>query len=228
MSVGRGSRLARRLVEVYGTADPRSLAAGRIALALVLLVDLVRRCDGMSTWYTNEGILPSHTLLWRPTVRWVFSFFYMASGQHEAALGFLVCAISYLALLLGFWTRLAQIASLLCVLSLHGRVLLINNGGDVVLSELCLWTAFLPTGRRYSIDALRARTGPDASRRPDTNPVVSLAVTAMLLQLGLIYLLNALHKTGPTWTGGTALHYVLHQSRIVTAFGVWAREHLSL
>jgi hypothetical protein len=218
-------RLDRHLVQVYATADPRSLAAGRIALALVLLLDLVRRGASMTTWYTNEGLLPNHTLLWRPTFDWVFSFFYMASWPHEAAIGFLICGLSYLALLFGFWTRVAHVASFLCVLSLHGRVLFTDNGGDVVLSELCLWTMFLPTGRRYSIDALRARSDGEP---PDTTPVVSLAVTALLLQLGFIYLFNAISKTGPTWREGTAVHYVLYQSRIVTALGIWARQHLSM
>jgi hypothetical protein len=227
MNDRRPWRLARHLVRVYATADPRSLAAGRIALALVLLLDLARRSASMTTWYTNEGLLPNHTLLWRPTFEWVFSFFYMASLPHEAALGLVVCALSYVALLFGFRTRIAHVASFLCVLSLHGRVLFTANGGDVVLSELCLWTMFLPTGRRYSIDALRARSEGEPPETRNT-PVVSLAVTAVVLQLGFIYLFNAMSKTGPTWRDGSAVHYVLHQSRIVTALGVWAREHLSM
>jgi HTTM domain len=221
-------RLGRHLVRVYASADPRSLAAGRIALALVLLLDLGRRAASMNTWYTNEGLLPNHTLLWRPTFQWVFSFFYMASWPHEAAIGFLVCALSYLALLVGFRTRIAHVASLLSVLSLHGRVLFTDNGGDVVLSELCLWTVFLPTGLRFSIDALRARSEKGPNEPEETKPVVSVAITALLLQLGLIYLFNAWSKTGPTWREGSAVHYVLHQSRIVTTFGVWASHHLSL
>jgi hypothetical protein len=214
-------RLGRRLVRVFATADPRSLAAGRIALALVLLLDLARRAASMGTWYTNDGLLPNHTLLWRPTFQWVFSFFYMASWWHEAAIGFAVCALSYLALLFGFWTRAAHVASLLSVLSLHGRVLFTDNGGDVVLGELCLWTVFLPTGRRWSIDALRA--GEEDPARDE--PVVSLAVTAVYLQLAFLYLFNAANKTGPTWREGTAVHYVLYQSRLVTQFGIWARDH---
>jgi hypothetical protein len=219
-------RLDRHLVRVYATADPRSLAAGRIALALVLLLDLARRAESMNTWYTNEGLLPNHTLLWRPTFDWVLSFFYMASWPHEAAIGFLFCAVSYLALLFGFRTRVAHVASLLSVLSLHGRVLFTDSGGDVVLSELCLWTVFLPTGRRYSIDAIRARTEGEPSEARDA-PVVSIAVTAVVLQLGFIYLFNAWSKTGQTWREGSAVHYVLHQSRIVTTFGVWASHHFS-
>ena len=56
-------RLARHFVRVYATADPRSLAAGRIALALVLLVDLGRRVSSITTWYTNDGLLPNPTVL---------------------------------------------------------------------------------------------------------------------------------------------------------------------
>jgi hypothetical protein len=225
-------RFLHALRRVYGTFDPRSLAAGRMLLALVLLLDLGKRASELAIWYSNEGLLPNHTLLWRPTHRWVFSFFYMASFPHEAALAMVVCAAAYLALLVGYRTRLAQVASFLCMLSLHGRVLFVQNGGDVVLGELCLWTMFLPTGRRWSMDAtlarLRAEAGPLPPAPPDNRPVASLAVLAVLLQLTLIYLFNAIHKSGDTWRTGTAVHYVFHQSRIVTALAVWARQHFSL
>src|SRR4051794_36582023 len=106
-------RFGRALARAYATIDPRSLAAGRIALALVLLLDLAKRAAELGLWYSNEGLLPNHTLLWRPTHRWVFSFFYMASSPGEAALGMLVCALAYLALLIGYRTRFAHLASFL-------------------------------------------------------------------------------------------------------------------
>jgi hypothetical protein len=225
-------RLGRYFTAVYATADPRSLAAGRIALALVLLIDLAMRVPGLVTWYTNEGILPNHTLLWRPNHQWAFSFFYMASLPHEAAIGFVVSALAYLALLLGFRTRVAHVASFLCVLSLHTRNSINIYGGEVALVELCLWTMFLPTGRRFSIDALRARqraAGDEAGPAPpDTRPVVSLAVAALLMQLAVIYFFSAVQKTGVTWRDGSAVWWALHQSRVVTALGLWARAHLPL
>src|SRR4051812_22404867 len=233
-------RLLRALTRVYASIDPRSLAAGRIALALVLLFDLAKRAAELTIWYSNEGLLPNHTLLWRPTHRWVFSFFYMASYPGEAALAMAVCALAYLALLVGYRTRLAHVASFLCMLSLHGRVLFVQNGGDVVLGELCLWTMSLPPGRRWSMDAplaaWRARDESEAlpaddparaPAAPDTRPVVSLAVLAMLVQLAVIYLFNAIHKGGPTWRQGSAVYYVLHQARIVTRLAVWARQHMT-
>ncbi len=217
-------RSGRYLVDVYATADPRSLAAGRIALALVLLLDLVKRWEVLRDFYTNDGLLPNHTVLWRPTFRWVFSLFHLASWSNEAAIMFVGCGLAYLALLFGWHTRTAQVASFVAVLSLHGRTVFIQDGADVVLSELALWTIFLPTGRRYSIDALRNSPHEDALR--DVRPITSLALAALTLQLGVIYLFNAIHKTGATWRSGTAVHYVLHQSGSVTALGVLAREHL--
>jgi hypothetical protein len=224
----------RFLCRTYASVDPRGLAAGRIALALVLLLDLGKRASELTTWYSNEGLLPNHTLLWRPTYQWVFSFFYMASYPQEAALLMLVCAAAYVALLVGYRTRLAHVASFLCMLSLHGRVLFVQNGGDVVLGELCLWTMFLPTGRRWSMDATlaRLRSDPappgDPGAAADTRPVISLAFLALLLQLIVIYLFNAIHKNGETWRGGMAVYYVLHQARLATRLAVWARQHFTL
>jgi hypothetical protein len=81
------------------------------------------------------------------------------------------------------------------------------------------WTLPLPLGCRFSVDA--ARSGAVA----DATPVYSLAAPAVLLQLFAIYILNALHKAGPTWRDGSAVYYVLHQERLVTGAGVWLREH---
>jgi predicted DCC family thiol-disulfide oxidoreductase YuxK len=194
---------------------------------------------GLDIWYTNNGLLPNHTVLWRPSFDWVFSLFFMASWPSEVAVGFVVCALVYLMLLVGVRTRLAHVLSLLCVLSLHGRVLFIQNGGDVVLVELCAWALFLPTGRRYSWDSLRARlrahpdqTADDLANReafaPDSSPVVSLAVLALVGQLAIIYAFNAIQKDGPTWRTGSVFHYMLHCDGIVTALGAWVRTWLTL
>ena len=95
-------------------------------------------------------------MLWRPPTQWMFSFFFMLSRSTRSAVGFAFCGLVYLLLLLGWRTRLMQVLALICVLSLHGRVTLLENGGDWMLGELALWTAFLPLGRRFSIDAMRA------------------------------------------------------------------------
>ena len=225
------------LTRDYLTIDPRSLGAGRIALALCLLLDLLRRVPFVTLWYSNLGLLPNHTVLWEPAYPYTWSFFFMASRPSEVAIGFLVCAVAYTMLLFGFRTRTAQVASLLCVLSLHGRLLMLENSGDAVLGQLCLWTLFLPTGRRYSVDSLRAslRAFPDHDDgdlgdrdrvRPDPRPFVSWAVLVLLVQLAAIYFLSAAQKTGATWRTGSAVYDVLHQDRIVTGLGLWVRGWL--
>lgn len=229
-------RFEQRLRRAYLAADPRALAVGRIVLAVVLLIDLGNRLSVLRDLYTNAGLLPNHTLLWRLQDRGAFSLFFTASTSFEAAVGFVVCGAAYLFLLIGFRTRLAQVASLLCVVSLHARTF--QNGGDLVLGQLALWTAFLPTGRRYSVDSLlaRLRARPERSLdeladrqafEADRRPVQSLAVGAVLFQLAFIYALNALQKDGPTWRAGTAVHYVLHQDTVVTSLGLWVRGWLS-
>ncbi len=237
--VNSRDRLRAHLVKTYFTADLRSLALGRIAMSLVLLVDLAKRFVAMNEWYTNEGLLPNHTLLWRPSFDHEFSLFFACSYAPEVIVGFIICGICYTALLLGVWTKRAQVASLFCLLNLHGRLLLVDNGGDVVLGLLCIWTTFLPTGRRFSVDAVPARHRPRAPEPPGVEPVAvfgaaapgrsapSLGMWAVTFQLAFIYFFNALHKHGGTWMNGTAVHYVLHLDRLVTWFGVWLRLHMT-
>jgi hypothetical protein len=233
-----GRRLRDRIVRTYLTADLRSLAAGRIFMAAILLLDLVKRWAQVNTFYTNEGLIPNHTLLWRPSFDPVFSFFYMASYTHEAVLLFIICALAYAMLLIGFHTKLAQVASMICLMSLHGRLLLFDNGGDVVLGLVCIWSTFLPTGRVWSVDAVLARRRTTASERPvrvaESFPVpdpdrsfASLAAMALLFQLAFIYFFNAIHKGGPTWREGSAVHYTLHLDRLATWFAVWLRNSMS-
>ncbi|MEA2700904.1 MAG: hypothetical protein QOI66_5175 [Myxococcales bacterium] len=218
------------------SADPRSLGLGRIALGLALLLDLLRRAPELTLFYTNVGLLPNHTVLWQPTVRRLLSMFFMVSLPHEAVLAFVISAFCFLALTVGFRTRLFHALSLLATLSLHNRVIFIEGPGSTALGALCLWTLFLPLGRRFSVDAVARslRKHPDltaadldAARFPpaDTTPVASLAVAGLLLQLVAMLGLGFANRQGATWSDGTALHYGLHQDRIVTWLGVWAREH---
>lgn len=232
-------RLGRHLRDTYLTFDARSLGLFRIALGCVLLLDLALRARVVDFFYTNEGLIPNHTVLWAPPTRRMLSFFFMASTRGEALLGMAICAVCFFCLLIGYRTRLFHVLSLLCVISLNTRIAVLENGGDVVLNILCLWTVFLPLGKRFSVDAVRAamRTrkerGPaDLANRtaliPSDPRVRSLAVLALILQFSVIYFFNVVHKTGPTWMEGTAVHYTLHQDRIATWLAVWLRENLSV
>ena len=230
------------LTRTYLTFDGRSLALGRIVLAGVLLVDLLRRIRWIRDLYSNEGLIPNHTVLWQPPQPRAFSLFLMASHADESAFLFAIAFVCFFCLLIGYKTRVAHVLSFVMTTSLHCRILFAENGGAVALGAVVFWTAFMPLGRRFSVDAvlesLRAhrretpadlmsertsdRTGNAA---PDERPFVSLAVLALLLQLAVIYTFNYIHKTGHTWHEGTAVYYVLWQERIVTMIGLWGRHH---
>jgi hypothetical protein len=224
------SRVRAFLVETYATLDERSLGLGRIALALTLLVDLGKRVPSLGTWYSNDGLLPNHTMLWSPPYEHTFSLFFMASHWYEAAAGFVLCGLAYLWLLVGFRTKLAQLASFVAVVSLHGRVMFIQIGGDVVLSELAFWTLFLPLGRRFSADSLireLRHTARDESPPARPPAVSAFACFALLLQLAIVYVFNAWQKNGPMWLDGSLLHYVLELDPIVTRYGLALRSELT-
>jgi predicted DCC family thiol-disulfide oxidoreductase YuxK len=224
------------LRRTYLRLDPRSLALGRIGIGLVLIADLLRRIPWLRDFYSNAGLIPNHTVLWRPPFPRIFSLFFMASLPEEAALLFLIAFVCFFCLLIGYRTRLFHVLSLVMTTSLHNRIIFAENWGGVALGVLMVWTAFLPLGRRFSVDALLAslRARPHETTDelaagappPDERPVTSLAVLGLLLQIAVIYGFNFLHKSGVTWRQGTAVHYVLHQERIVTWLGVWVREHV--
>src|SRR6185503_16187914 len=192
--------------DLYFTFDPRGVGLARIGLGCLLLYDLWRRVGGIPTWYTNEGLLPNHAVLWRPDGDYLFSFFFAASTAGEAAILFVFTALVYLCFFVGWHTRFFHLLSFACMVSVHSRGTFLENGGDVALNLLCGWTLFLPMGARFSIDALRASLHArrertinelderDAWRARAARPVISLVVLAVLLQVSVIYYFNAVHK----------------------------------
>ncbi|HYP76161.1 MAG TPA: hypothetical protein VER12_09405 [Polyangiaceae bacterium] len=232
----------RSLFRTYLTVDARSLGLFRIAFGAVLLSDLIRRWVELRLWYTNSGLLPNHTLLWRPPARSMFSLFFTVSTPTEAQLGFMLCAIVYALFVIGYRTRWIQAFALIARVSLNSRLAVLENGGDMVMDLLVLLTLPLPLGARFSLDALLSSQTEHAalgkpSQEPGATPepsawsgprVASLAVLALLLQFSAIYLFNASSKVGPAWDDGSAVYYALHQDKLVTWLGVWMREHLSI
>lgn len=221
----------------YCSLDRRSLGLFRIVFGTLLLCELAYRFGGIDHWYTNDGLMPNHVVLWANPGLHMFSFFFSLSTYGEALFGFALCGAVFVAYTVGFWTRLSQWLALVCVVSLNSRVFMLENGGDNVVAILAVLTAFLPLGDRFSLDALRrpkaeSRTGAATPRgepsQPNTtqNAYVSVACFALILQLAVIYLFNVVHKSGSSWTGFSAVHYTLHQDRLVTPLGVWMREQL--
>lgn len=224
-------RAWQKLSELYLSVDRRVLGAFRVGYGLVLLCDLARRAEVLSLYYSNDGVLSNHYVMFSPQDAFQFSLLDAFSTVGEVRVAFALIALFYALLTIGWHTRLAQVLSLLALTSLNGRNLFAEDGGVATLIALGVWTVFLPLGQCLSLDALLAEARMASIgarvrwRQQLTAPFTSLAVLATSLQLVAIYWLNAAHKTGTTWQHGEAVHYVLWQRRVVTDLGFWLAHH---
>jgi len=88
MKFPRFTKFRRWFADQYMTVDTRSLGFGRIVLSLILLFDLWHRARVITLFYSNEGLIPNHMMMWRPPTQWMFSFFFMLSNRDEVAVAF--------------------------------------------------------------------------------------------------------------------------------------------
>jgi predicted DCC family thiol-disulfide oxidoreductase YuxK len=215
--------------------DPRALGLFRIALGLLTLYDVLRRVPYATMFYSNQGLFPNHWLLYSTKGDHALSLMLGLSTPAQAIAFFIATMLCLLAFTVGWHTRLFHVLSAIGILSIHGRIPLTENGGDVVLNLWWLWTLALPLGRRFSLDAVRrslaARPDKGAGAlnlrgTPSISPVWSLSILAVLLQYTVIYFFNTVHKTGPDWMDGSALWWVFEQDRITRGLGVWMLDTL--
>jgi hypothetical protein len=206
--------------------DRRALAAFRIGLGLLLLADLARRTRSLTAFYTDDGVLPRHAFM--ADYETVRSVYLLAGEPWAVGLLFAVSGAVALALTVGYRTRLATVLSWGLLLSLQTRHPMVLNSGDSLLLMLLFWSAFLPLGRRWSVDAVRraAVSGESASVNesavsPGRGPAVSTVATmGLLLQVLAMYLTNAVHKLdGDLWMSGEAVVYVMQADQFTYLLG---------
>lgn len=210
------------LLRRYTTVDVRLLGVFRLYLGLVLLVDLWRRVPLARFFYSDDGVYPASFAAVSPLDPPEFSLFMPFGSMGGLAFAFAITTAAYGALLVGYRTRIAQIASFLLYTSLNARNVFLENTGAITMGLLLAWTLPLPVGRCYSMDA---RHQPRLGTTRDPYLVTSPAMVGITLQIAAIYLFNALHKNGETWLRGDAFHWVLWQNRIATSVAGWLRLH---
>ncbi len=223
----------------YFTFDRRTLGLTRICLGFYLLMDLFRRTGDWNAMFADTGVLPNWLVLNRGPNSG-FTFVASFTTSWELAALWSVIFVTYVCVLLGYRTKLAQVMSLVFVTSMNGRVLLIENGGYVVQNLLLLWTCFMPLGDRFSVDAMRAslrskreRTADDLNDRSGLiedfrlKPFIGFVGFVLVLQIAAVYYFNVVHKTGPDWKKWfTAVHYVMYVDRMVTPLIGQVREYV--
>jgi hypothetical protein len=202
-------------------ADARSLAAFRVGVAGVVLLDLLLRSRYLSAFYTDDGVLPREALFAHNPTFAPLSIHSLSGDLWFQAALFALTAVAALSMLVGYRSRLSTFVTGLLVVSLHVRNPLVLNGGDLVLQMLFLWGVFLPLGERWSVDALRG-----GSRR---EWVTSVATVGVLCQVVIIYGTNAVLKlSGDAWLSGEAIKYVFSLEMFVHGLGHWLADYPAL
>ncbi len=195
--------------------DTRALAALRIGLATVLVLDLGQRLTEVQALYSDLGVLPRRALL-EHLAGWDAWSIYLASGTVWWASALLtVQLVVALALLVGYRSRLACLLSWILLASLQTRNPMVLQGGDHLIRAMLFWACFTPLGDRASLD--RAASGRAALDRV----VLSWGSAALCLQVGLLYLMAAAMKDGAAWLTGTAVHDALELEVYTSRIGLW-------
>ena len=134
--------------------DTRSLGIFRICLGILCLFDILRRWDYIDIFYTNNGIISASTT---GSYYKMFTLLTTFTNSWEVHLFFLVGIISSFFLIIGYKTRLSHIICAIVIISIHNRAIILENASDMFMNSILIWTAFLPLGINYSIDALKKK-----------------------------------------------------------------------
>ncbi len=182
--------------------DTRTLAVFRMAVALLVIADLVLRARNFELFYTEAGVVPQSLALAAPPVD-VPSVYFLSTDPRVTAALFVLHGLFAVCLLVGYRTRLSTVLVAVFVVSLDLRNPLVLSYADVLFMWLLFWAIFLPLGERWSVDAVHADREPRST-------VCGLAAALILLQVMTVYLVNGLHKTTATqWATGEAAVVVM-------------------
>jgi hypothetical protein len=195
--------------------DPRALAAFRMAVGCLLLVDLLLRTRHLRAFYTDAGVLSrSAAAKLYPTLA-PLSLHSLSGAAWVQATLFAVAAVFAALLVVGYRTRVVAAVSVVLLASLQFRNYVVLNGGDTVLLVGLFLGLFLPLDERWSVDALAVDRDGGRRRR-----VAGFASAALLSQIVLVYATNAVFKLrSDVWTEGVAVRYVFHVDRFTVRLG---------
>ncbi|RLA52251.1 MAG: hypothetical protein DRR42_08030 [Gammaproteobacteria bacterium] len=220
----RNQPTVRDLVRAF-SIDYRTLALFRVLIGCIIVADLLLRARDFTAFFTDQGVVPRQLAL-----TWLgagTNSIYFLNGSLIFNLFLLSCSIVFaLALIVGYRTRLASVASWLMLVSLHHRTGILSSGADDLMRLLMFWAMFLPLGARFSLDAAMDDAAMEKDPGPSTDAYFSMATIAMLMQVMYVYWVGALLKTGMPWhLENSAVYYALSAEHYSSSLGIWVLNH---
>ncbi len=206
------------ILERVFTFDLRSLALYRVALGLLIIVDLAVRWPTLSEMYTSDGFFDQslsfnyyRNELGPQWYQYVWSLYWLSDSWIFVNALFVISAIAAVLMIIGKWTPIATILSWMLLVSLQTRNPLITTSGDFLFKMMLFWSIFLPLGARWSLDARK--------KKPTETAITSVATIGYIVQLFASYFFSGIAKWNEIWFQGDAMSYVLRLDIYITEFG---------
>ena len=123
--------------------DTRTLALFRICFGFMELIDVLRRFGVMEVFYSDSGMNFRRQVTSKYSIKY-FSLLDHFHATTEVQLFFIVTAICFLFLIIGYKTRLFQLLSAMGLISIHNAAVILENGADMVFNNFLIWSSFYP------------------------------------------------------------------------------------
>ncbi len=186
--------------------DARALVAFRVALGLIVVVDVVFRFLDLGAFYTDFGAVPRALVEAEHPPPLLFRAFFLSGDPVPTAMLLGVLGAAGVLLSSGRATRLATFVCWLLWCSLMARNPYVLNFGDRFLRVMLFWALFMPLGGRSQSD-------------PTGSGALSFGAAAYQFQIAGIYFFSGLLKIDPMWMEGDALRVALLFDQLVRPFG---------
>jgi hypothetical protein len=199
-----------------GRVDLRSLGLFRITFGSFATWSVIDLAGVLRPFISEEGVLPRTVLLGGVARTYRFSIFDAAGPLSVTVALWLLTIISTTLLSLGWHSRIASVCSFILVSGLHERNPAAFGGAETITRCLLFWLMFMPSGARYSIDAvLRTARGEET-----ITDAPAFTIRLGQIQIAWVYLNSFIYKWyGLHWRDGTALHDALNRRLYTTSLG---------
>lgn len=217
----------------FEPSDPATVCVLRILAGLLGLYYLVSHTADLTRWFGPHGLLPAGVVrqpeLLGPTLLdgaplqqasfHVSYLSWIADPTLLLAVHFLGILV-LLALTVGLFSRLANVLSVVVVLSYVHRAPMITGQLEPLLTMLLVYLCVAPTGACLSLDQFLAARRSARQRPRPAEPRWDVTVSQRLIQVHLagLYLVMGLTKlAGDTWWGGDAVWWLIAhtESRLI-------------
>lgn len=201
--------------------DLRSLAFARISLGLLSLIDIGRKLDEITVFFSDSGILSRVDLIQNFELDWRMSLLSLnGSSEFAYGLAFLGICASIL-MILGFKTRVTTLIVWLTTVSFQARFPEgATAGGEALIRIFLFYSFFLPMNAAWSIDQI------NLSKRSSRFEYFSPFSALWIIQIFILYFFTFFYKWSPVYhTDFDAVWFMLQLEIFTTPLGQWLGQY---